>query len=188
MRQRLKKDEFSIISSNCIGGILTHDLGKRFNSPTVNLYFNAEDFIKFCEKLPFYLEQKLTYNKDLSFIKNYPVCFLYDIIIHFVHYDSFELCLQKWEERKKRLILNDIFIIMTDRNGCNESIISRLALLPYKKVFFSHKPLYEYDFTVYVPGFEKDGQVGELNKYADFKGNRYYEKYFNFIDWLNGDI
>ena len=30
-------------------GVLLHELGERFNSPTVNLFFGAEDYIKFLE-------------------------------------------------------------------------------------------------------------------------------------------
>ena len=32
----------SIISMNCTGGIISHNLGLQFLSPTVNLYMNAE--------------------------------------------------------------------------------------------------------------------------------------------------
>lgn len=53
-RKRLKNKEISIISTNCIGGVLSHDLGLQFKSPTVNLFFRAEDFIKFCENLEYY--------------------------------------------------------------------------------------------------------------------------------------
>ena len=48
-RARFHNPDVSILSMNCIGGVLAHDLGIRFNSPTVNLYMRAEDFIRFCE-------------------------------------------------------------------------------------------------------------------------------------------
>jgi len=28
-------------------------------------------------------------------------------------------------------------------------------------------------------------KVPMLNEYCDYKGTRYYEKYFNFVTWLN---
>lgn len=89
--------------------------------------------------------------------------------------------------RKKRLNIEKLYIVMTDRNGCTGELVERLSRLPYQKVLFSHKPIPQYDFVVYVPGFEKDGQVGELNRFADFRGNRYYEKYFDFVKWLRGE-
>ena len=41
----------TILSMNCTGGILYHELGLPFLSPTINLYIQAEDFIRFCERL-----------------------------------------------------------------------------------------------------------------------------------------
>lgn len=38
-RERLNCDDVTIISTNCTGGILYHDLGLEFKSPTVNLFF-----------------------------------------------------------------------------------------------------------------------------------------------------
>lgn len=61
-QNKLKNHDVSIISMNCTGGILSHDLGLQFKSPTVNLFFRAEDFIKFCENIEHYFE-KLPYRK-----------------------------------------------------------------------------------------------------------------------------
>lgn len=36
-RLRLQNKDFSIISNHCMGGIISHDLGLEFKSPTVNL-------------------------------------------------------------------------------------------------------------------------------------------------------
>ena len=46
-RMRLKNDNFTIITNSCIGGVMYHKLGKRFLSPTVNLWMYDEDFYKF---------------------------------------------------------------------------------------------------------------------------------------------
>lgn len=43
-RFRLKNKDFSIISRNCIGGVMYHDLGLKCTSPTVNLFFYPDDF------------------------------------------------------------------------------------------------------------------------------------------------
>lgn len=48
-KNNIKNKDFTIFSSNCTGGVLYHDLGLEFLSPTINLYMNCEDFIKFCE-------------------------------------------------------------------------------------------------------------------------------------------
>ena len=52
---------FSIICSSCIGGIIYHRLGLKFLTPTINLWFNQKDFIKFISNLQYYLDQKLNF-------------------------------------------------------------------------------------------------------------------------------
>ena len=47
----LKNTEFSLISSNCNGGFMLHDLGLQFRSPTVNLWIPPSDFIRFLRDL-----------------------------------------------------------------------------------------------------------------------------------------
>lgn len=42
-----------------VWGVILHELGERFNSPTVNLFFKAEDYLKFLENLDYYLKQAL---------------------------------------------------------------------------------------------------------------------------------
>ena len=50
-RTRLKNSCPTIISRNCVGGIIYHDLGLKFNSPTINLSMSNDDYIKFVEHL-----------------------------------------------------------------------------------------------------------------------------------------
>lgn len=54
-RIRLKNKNFSLISNDCVGGCVAKDLRVKMNSPTRNFYFNADDFIKFCKNLDYYL-------------------------------------------------------------------------------------------------------------------------------------
>lgn len=57
--------------------MILHELGERFNSPTVNLFFKAEDYLKFLENLDYYLKQALV---EVESEKNYPVAKLDDIL------------------------------------------------------------------------------------------------------------
>ena len=45
-REKLKNNDFTIISSECAGGVIYHDLGLRFDSPTINLWFKPDDYLK----------------------------------------------------------------------------------------------------------------------------------------------
>ena len=46
MRSRLKNTSMTFLAPSCIGGILFHDLGLQFRSPTVNLMMFQPDFVK----------------------------------------------------------------------------------------------------------------------------------------------
>mgnify|MGYP004584309291 FL=1 len=93
-QKKLKNKEFTLISSNCNGCLICHDLNVRFNSPFVNLYLDARDFIKYLKNMKHYN------NCELSFINkeniDYPVGMLDDIKLYFVHYESEEQARNKW--------------------------------------------------------------------------------------------
>lgn len=50
-KSKLKNKSFSLISGDCLGGIVLHDLHLQFNSPTVNCWMYPKDFIKFVNNL-----------------------------------------------------------------------------------------------------------------------------------------
>lgn len=50
----------SILSLDCVGGVMAHDLRLRFNSPTVNLFFEScGDFIDYVADLRYYSQAEL---------------------------------------------------------------------------------------------------------------------------------
>ena len=67
---KLKNSDFTIISSNCLGGVISHKLGLKFMSPTVNLFIEPSSFVKFCKNLTYYFEQPLV-EKEWS--GDYPI-------------------------------------------------------------------------------------------------------------------
>ena len=168
----------SIISQNCIGGCMYHDLGMPFLSPTINCFMSFEDFVKFCEGLNFYLSCELNESKIRG---DYPIGILHDIIIHFMHYKSFEEARFKWESRKERIDFNNIRIIATDRDGCNLDLVNRFLKLPYKKILFSHTISNNPDI-VYIKGYENEKQVGTLIEKRK-GGIRPYDQ-FDWVDFI----
>lgn len=42
-RKRLKNTDFSLITNNCVGGIISHDMHLQFRSPTVNLFLTMRN-------------------------------------------------------------------------------------------------------------------------------------------------
>lgn len=173
----------TIISSNCIGGIIYNNLDHRFLSPTINLFISSKDFIKLINNLKVYLNTELTF-KETS-IGGYPIGLLKDITIHFNHYKSFDEAKKKWEERVKRVNYNNLYIMMHDRNLDYEDI-KRLALIQCKRlILFSAKEYPEFDYVFQFRRYESVGKVGDF-VIKDLDGFREFEKSFDYVDWLNG--
>ena len=66
IRNRLKNKDFSIIASNCNGGVICKDFGVRFNSPFVNLFVKADGFVKLCRNLREYLDVNFVFVKEVD--------------------------------------------------------------------------------------------------------------------------
>lgn len=182
-KDRLINNNFSLIANNCNGCFISHDLGLRFNSPTVNLYFHIGDFVKLLENLKYYLSLEL---KEAKWDK-YPIGMLGDIKVKLLHYKNFQEAKEKWDERCKRIDFNNLFILATDQDGCDYSIIKRFNELPYKnKVMLTNKSYPEFENTHYIKGFEEKESVGFLFEYKGITGKVYYDD-FDFISWFNQD-
>lgn len=194
-RKRLKNKDFSIISSNCNGGVMAHDLGVRFNTPFINVGFHGDDFVKLLNNPKHYI-----YDCELKFVKpeidgayivtgkeTYPVAMLDDIYLYFVHDTSKEVALDNWNRRKNRINWDNLFIVFTDRDLCSYDTIASFDKLPYEnKIIFTNKEYPEFKSAVYIKGFEKDKCVGVCSNYMNAFGKRYLDQ-FNYVKWLNGN-
>jgi uncharacterized protein (DUF1919 family) len=163
----------TIISNNCIAGTLYHDTGNIFMSPTINLFIESSDFIKFTLNLNKYINSELI---ELNSPYNYPVGAIEDVNIHFVHYSTFNQAKSKWDERKKRIDFSNIVVIMVDRDMFEPGMLNDFQKIPYKKIFFSSKK-FDYDFVIHMKEYNKERSVGIITEFVDFKGNRAYDKY-----------
>lgn len=187
-RARFHNPNVSILSMNCIGGVLAHDLGIRFNSPTVNLYFRAGDFIRFCENPAYYLSlDQMTpcMDPEITGERNYPVACLDDLVLFLVHYDSLEEANRKWQERKMRINWDNTVILATDRDGMTEELKDRFERLPYRKVMFTNKPDPDHPHCVYIPGYENEKTLGLITEPIGYTGKRTIDR-FDWVAFLNG--
>lgn len=172
---------------NCTGGVLYHDLGLKFLSPTINMMMTANDFIDFCENLGHYLSiDNMIQLREPSIIgsRNYPIACLDNITLHFVHYKSFENASAKWNERRKRVNRDKIVIIACDRDGMDDDLINRFQKLPYKKVMFCNKKHKINKDCVYIKGYEDMPSVGIITDPIGWFGKRAIDQY-DWVDFLN---
>ena len=183
-RRKLKNRDFSLFSSNCNGACICHDLGLQFRSPFVNLWLTAEDFVKLLEAPKEYLSAPLEFleEKEVS----YPVARLKDVTLHFQHYGTQQQALEQWQRRVRRINWDDLFVLMTDRDGCTEALLRRFDALPYPhKAVFTHVPYPDIPSAVYIPGFEKEPCVGECSAFKNgYSGKKWYDA-FDYVTWLN---
>ena len=186
-QKNIKNKDCSIISMNCVGGV-SHELGLRFNSPTVNLWFRPKEFIKFLSQLEHYLyDCKIEKDTQSSEKYGYPVGKLDDISVYFTHYETFEQAKQKWDERLKRLDMDNLYIVMVERDGCSEQDILSFDKLKYKnKVIFTVKEYPQYRSAYYIPGSEEDAcNIKNLCMYKNkFTGKRWLDE-FDWVSFLN---
>lgn len=184
-RRKLKNTTPTIISSNCNGEFWYYDMKLKFLSPTINLSFDMNDYVKMLGNLRWYMEQPILPYEDSRF--EFPTGKLADIEIRFNHYNSFDEAVAKWEERKKRINWDNLFILGIDGDNCTYKTMQCFDKLPYKnKVIFTHIPYPEIKSSYYIPGFENEEGVGVL---LDFKKQFLVRRYlddFDYVAFLNG--
>ena len=181
--RRFYNNNVTLLCNNCIGGIILHDLKQKFNTPTINLYFHAPDYIAFLERLEFYLNAEITFSNISKYdaeLRPYPVGKIDDIEMHFVHYHNAKEAKEKWEARVKRVNFENIFIIGSDRDHCTPEIINRFLKLPYKnKIFFSSKKSTSPEI-IFFKAYSDKMEVGDLID----EGHSWYF-HFDVVRWLN---
>ena len=184
-RKKLKNKNPTVFSANCNGAMILHDMQCRFNSPFVNLFLSAEDFLKFLKDPEKYLG---TEPIEIKTQKAFPVGKISDITVYFMHYKSFDEAKQKWIERSKRVNMDNLFVMMTDKNGCTKEHIAEFDSLPYKnKVIFTHKPYPEFKSAYYIKGFENGSEVGVLSDDKPCFFKRRWLDDFDYVKFLNGE-
>lgn len=178
-RRKLNARDFTIISNNCWAGTAVYQpFGLKYNTPTVGLFFMDDDYIRFLERFDWYvkLKPKLIepqnsryYNKiskNGSTSVSYPIATLGDDIeIHFLHYQSPQEAIIKWQRRAARINYNKLLIKAslrdTTRDGAND-FVRRFDALPYRNkiCFVPYGDCVECESCVYVPELSDLDLVG----------------------------
>lgn len=135
--RRLQSSRLSIFSVNCFGGFISHALGLQFQSPFINMFLNAQDYLRFLHNPQAYLGKNLVlkemkWNAPLKF--DYPVVKLGDIELHMNHYRDFDEANKIWERRKARINWDNLLVTMHTED---EKSLQEFDALPYgKKICF----------------------------------------------------
>lgn len=158
-------ENISFISQNCIGGVIYHDMGLKFLTPTINLYFMANDFIKFVENLEYYMNLELVMREDTKVVTGV----LGDIEIYFLHYHTNEEALSKWNERKTRIAYDKIFVIQTDRDGFDDDSFERFKNIKYHKALVTRNEKWkDEEFVIYILRYKDEECVPDTIPEREF--------------------
>ncbi len=190
IRERSKDiPDFSLLTSDCMAGLIYHTMGRQFLSPTINLSIRDADFLKLLTDMPYYFAQPIHFDE----YENYPIGIIGEddraIRIMFEHYKTEQEAVQKWKERSQRL-LDSLYIVVADQNLSDWEIDTFKSLESYlpvrRKVMFTwNKDRADGKEIFYVKtyGRERIKNWSKLRK----DGFRDYEVFFDYVKWLNMD-
>lgn len=188
IHNRLMEKSLIILSSDCVGGKLMKDYMLPCYTPTVNIWYTGEDFLKICENPQKYFTQEMI--RGEADFENHPTGIIDDVVVHFGHEEKFEEGAKKWKRGcrlyEKALKGNyEICVIMTDRNGFSADLVERFEKLPYRyKVLFTHCKYENAPHTFYMKGEDTKEYVKTMTRFEHvFSLKRRYQR-FDFYQWF----
>lgn len=187
-RKRLINASPTLVCSNCTGGFLYHWLGLRFNSPFINLFLWPKDFVCALENWEEFISSEIT---EVASNAYYPVGQIITrggvVHIHFMHYNSFNEAIIKWNERKARMEKDpDKIGFMLTNWEDDISILKRFSKLPFRnKIAFTPGVNYNIPCTYNLKGLEKIKTPKQVYYTQKFNGKRFIDQ-FDYIEFING--
>ena len=166
-QKAIKNKKFTIISNNCWGGEVYEYYNLPKQSPTVGMFFMADDYIRFLSHLKEYLNAKITFinPNDSKWKENpivngdkrwgtYPIGKLEiqinkdeateqktvneSVEVFFLHYHNEQEAKEKWIRRINRINWGHLLVKFNDQNGCTEKHLREFDALSFEhKIFFS---------------------------------------------------
>jgi len=187
-RRKLRNKNFTVFCNNCRAGKWAYnELGLRYTTPTVGLFFLSNDYIKFLENFEYYIKQPLWFKRtsksekvnEYRKTKPYPVGALDDVEIHFMHYKSESETAEKWTRRTQRINFSNLFFMYVGPPSGridNLNVNTVQDAKRFEDLPFVHKIL--------VP--EPDASPRTANVVL-MSGGSIEVKPFNMVKWLNGE-
>lgn len=116
--------KYSFITNNCLGSTIYSKLNKQYDNPFMGSYFQDDkQYLKFCKNFEYYISLKPVFSSPKLPIDtnnsevppdSFPVMFLDDIEIHWIHERDHNKCLNNYNRRLHRLKNKIPFFIWGD--------------------------------------------------------------------------
>ena len=193
LSRRVKKKDFTIVSVDCWGSSIYQEMGLGYNTPFVGLFFYAPCFITLLSNLEQFLQSDLEFIETSKYPSanedrrgkagNYPIGLLGgEVEIHFLHYESEEDARAKWNVRRARMNMDNLFVEFSDRNLCTKEHLLAFDNLPFRnKVVFTAQKHPDVRSAVWLSEFAAKPHIDNIYNKA-----YYYKRHFDMADWLNG--
>lgn len=174
-RRKIKDLHFTIISNNCWAGHVYRYFSVNYMTPTIGLYFFADDYIRFCKDLKKYIDAELTFidKKDSKHYEDHiernttcPIGKLLDVEIVFLHYKTEAEAYEKWNRRKARINWKHIVVKFSQQNKCCIKDLLEFDQLPYKTKFVFTTKDYSLDSQVIWHEYANQDEI--LNDTTNF--------------------
>lgn len=188
-KRMIKNHDFTIISNNCWGGYVYRRFGMPYLTPTVGLYFYADDFVKMCTNLRRYMdtplefisytESKYKVDMERKGQQNVPIARLDDIEVIFLHYKSREEAKEKWEKRAKRINYDNLIFKFSKMNLCSMEALAAFDVLECDKKFCFVPPEDAESIDCAIP-FHSSVGMTEIKYETDE-----YARYINLTKLIN---
>lgn len=188
-KKRLNNKELTILTNNCMAGIIYHELGLKFNSPTINLFIKKDEFLNLVNHLKEYENSKLIEIKEDGI--DYPIGKLInkkygDITIYFMHYNSFEEAKEKWIERYKRIDYDNIYVIL---DVGPEKEFKPSLLKEFDKLSYNHKialvpSKYKGKNYYSISCYDNNWHSGQIFEFNPKTGKKYLHEW-DYVEFFN---
>lgn len=187
-----KNNSPTIICNNCVGGVILHDLGLKFNTPTINtLFLSFDDFLYFVEHLKEFSELDVYELKQTEY--PFPVGIQEHegrvVRVGFVHYASFDEGKAAWIKRMKRVNLDNTFVVYESQMISDEEL-DAFSSIKYPKMVLSLTDKSRERKYSYYKGHQlyKNWFPGKILVYKGFFRTKRYLDDFDYISFLNNGI
>ena len=180
-------EDFTLLTSDCMAGLIYHTMGRRFLSPTINMSIRDSDFLKFLTDMDYYFDNEIRFIESETYPKGLIGEGDREIKIYFEHYKTNDEAREKWDDRKKR-ITDNIFVVVADLGLSDDEIDTFRNLEKYinvkRKIMFTWDPEHadgKEIFCVKPYGRQRIKKWSKIRK----DGYRDYEVFFDYVAWLN---
>lgn len=188
-KNQLNNTDFTIISNNCWGGSVYRRYNLPYTSPTVGLYFFADEYIKFLENFEDLIHSPIkivdaTESKYYSTLKSrgqttVPIGILNDNVeVVFLHYKTKEEAYEKWTRRCTRVNEKNLIVKFSEMNFCNEEHLKAFEQLDYKKkLLLLAKEHEQITDGIIIKKYTRNGEISN--------DTLYYDKFIDLEEFIN---